>query len=33
VLPAEADWRTTPAPTDYASDHMPVSVDITPIDR
>jgi endonuclease/exonuclease/phosphatase family metal-dependent hydrolase len=33
VLPEDADWRTTPAPRDYASDHMPVSVDITPIDR
>ena len=33
VLPAEADWRTAPTPSDYASDHCPVSVDIVPIDK
>jgi endonuclease/exonuclease/phosphatase family metal-dependent hydrolase len=31
--PAGADWRTTPAPPGWASDHYPVVVDITPIDR
>ncbi len=33
VLPEEADWRTTPPPADFASDHMPISVDITPVDK
>jgi len=30
--PAGADWRTTPAPDGWASDHYPVVVDITPAD-
>ncbi len=30
LLPREADWRTTPPPVGYASDHMPVVVDIKP---
>lgn len=32
VLPEDADWRTTHTPSDYASDHMAVSADLTPID-
>ncbi|CAE7863442.1 unnamed protein product [Symbiodinium necroappetens] len=28
VRPEDADWRTTPAPEGYASDHMPVVVDL-----
>lgn len=28
-----ADWRTTPTPEGYASDHLPVAVDLTPVDR
>ncbi|TVQ61193.1 MAG: hypothetical protein EA379_06750 [Phycisphaerales bacterium] len=28
-----ADWRTTPKPPGYASDHLPVAVDITIIGR
>jgi endonuclease/exonuclease/phosphatase family metal-dependent hydrolase len=28
-----ADWRTVPAPTGYAADHLPVAVDIVPKDR
>jgi endonuclease/exonuclease/phosphatase family metal-dependent hydrolase len=30
LLPRDADWRTTPPPAGYASDHMPVVVDIRP---
>lgn len=30
LLPRDADWRTTPPPIGYASDHMPVVVDIRP---
>ncbi len=30
---AGVDWRTTPAPADWASDHYPVVVDITPVDN
>ena len=30
--PAGVDWRTYPAPDGYASDHYPVSIDITPVD-
>lgn len=30
--PAGADWRTTPVPEGWASDHYPVVVDITPVD-
>ena len=29
----EADWRTAPKPEGYASDHVPVAVDLTPVDR
>lgn len=28
-----ADWRTVPPPAGYASDHLPVAVDLTPMDR
>ncbi|HYD02082.1 MAG TPA: endonuclease/exonuclease/phosphatase family protein [Phycisphaerales bacterium] len=28
----KADWRTTPPPPGYASDHYPVSVDLTPVE-
>lgn len=28
-----ADWRTTPPPAGYASDHLPLAVDIVPVDR
>lgn len=31
--PEGADWRTTPPPPGYASDHYPVVVDLTPVDR
>lgn len=31
--PEGADWRTTPAPAGYASDHYPVVIDIKPVDR
>jgi len=31
--PAGANWRTTPPPPGYASDHYPVSVDILPINK
>ncbi len=31
--PAGADWRTTPPPAGYASDHYPVAVDLLPNDR
>lgn len=30
LLPRDADWRTTPNPVGYASDHMPVVVDLKP---
>lgn len=33
LRPRGADWRTTPTPAGYASDHLPVVVDITPVDR
>lgn len=32
-LPAGADWKTTPKPDGYASDHMPVAIDLTPKDE
>lgn len=32
-LPPGADWRTTPPPPGYASDHMPVVIDLIPRDR
>ncbi len=28
-----ADWRTTPTPDGYASDHLPVVVDIVPVNK
>jgi endonuclease/exonuclease/phosphatase family metal-dependent hydrolase len=31
--PANADFRTTPAPAGYASDHYPVVVDVTPVEK
>lgn len=31
-IPRELDWRTTPKPEGYASDHLPVSVDLVPLD-
>lgn len=31
--PEGADWRTTPAPAGYSSDHFPVSVDLMPVDK
>lgn len=31
-LPSEADWRTAPKPEGYASDHLPVVVDLKPVD-
>lgn len=31
--PEGADWRTTPPPPGYASDHFPVVVDLMPVDR
>ncbi len=31
--PAGADWRTVSPPEGYASDHLPVAVDLTPADR
>jgi Endonuclease/Exonuclease/phosphatase family len=30
LRPAKSDWNTTPAPAGYASDHLPVVVDIRP---
>ena len=33
LRPSDLDWRTTPTPTGYASDHMPVVIDFMPIDR
>jgi hypothetical protein len=32
-LHKEADWRTAEKPKGYASDHMPVSIDLVPKDR
>jgi endonuclease/exonuclease/phosphatase family metal-dependent hydrolase len=32
-LPKEADWRTAPKPSGYASDHSPVVVDVKPRDE
>lgn len=29
----DADWRTTPAPPGYVSDHRPLVIDIVPVDR
>lgn len=31
--PEGADWRTTPAPPGYVSDHYPVVIDLTGVDR
>lgn len=31
--PAGADYRTTPGPEGYASDHYPVVMDLVPVDR
>lgn len=31
--PEGADWRTTAPPPGYASDHYPVAVDLTPVER
>jgi endonuclease/exonuclease/phosphatase family metal-dependent hydrolase len=31
--PEGADWRTTPPPVGYASDHYPLVVDLTPDDK
>jgi endonuclease/exonuclease/phosphatase family metal-dependent hydrolase len=28
-----ADWRTTPAPAGYSSDHFPVSIDVMPVEK
>lgn len=33
LRPEGADWRIDPPPAGYASDHMPVAVDITPKDQ
>ncbi|MEM8836259.1 MAG: endonuclease/exonuclease/phosphatase family protein [Planctomycetota bacterium] len=33
MIPRGANWRTTPPPPGYASDHVPVVVDIVPTDR
>lgn len=33
LRPEGADWRTTPAPEGYASDHLPVAIDLIPQDR
>lgn len=33
MIPADADWRTAPKPTGYASDHAPVSVDVVPKEK
>lgn len=33
MIPRGADWRSTPTPPGYASDHVPVVVDIVPRDR
>jgi len=31
--PAGSDWRTTPPPPGYASDHYPVAIDVIPLDH
>lgn len=31
--PAGSDWRTTPAPKGWASDHYPLVIDLMPIDK
>ncbi|MBX3358982.1 MAG: endonuclease/exonuclease/phosphatase family protein [Phycisphaeraceae bacterium] len=31
--PEGVDWRTTPPPDGYASDHYPVVIDLTPVDK
>lgn len=31
--PVGANWRTTPPPPGYASDHYPVAIDLIPVDR
>lgn len=33
LRPRDADWRNTPTPEGYASDHMPVVIDFIPRDR
>lgn len=33
LRPRGADWKTTEPPAGYASDHMPVAVDLIPADR
>ncbi len=33
LRPREFDWRTTPTPIGYAADHMPVTMDLVPVDR
>lgn len=33
VLARSADWRTAEHPEGYASDHLPVSVDVVPVER
>jgi len=33
IRPEGMDWRSTPAPQDYASDHFPVVVDLRPVDN
>ena len=33
LRPRGSDWRTTAPPAGYASDHLPVVVDIVPVDR
>ncbi|MFT3685473.1 MAG: endonuclease/exonuclease/phosphatase family protein [Phycisphaerales bacterium] len=32
AIPANADYRVTPKPKGYASDHYPVSIDLTPVE-
>lgn len=32
VRPSDQDYRTTPAPEGYAADHMPVVVDVMPVE-
>jgi len=32
LRPSNSDWKTTPEPAGYASDHLPVVVDIRPVD-
>lgn len=31
--PAKADWRSTPTPPGYASDHYPVVIDLIPVNK